>query len=58
MYTAGLVFKWLKANGGLAAMEKTNREKAKLLYDYLDATEFYDSPVAKDNRSLMNVPSP
>ena len=56
MYTAGLVFKWLKVRGGLAAMEKTNREKAGLLYDYLDATDFYNSPVAKDNRSLMNVP--
>ncbi|HSJ81882.1 MAG TPA: aminotransferase class V-fold PLP-dependent enzyme, partial [Thiobacillus sp.] len=56
MYTAGLVFKWLKTRGGLVAMEKTNREKAALLYDYLDATDFYNSPVAKDNRSLMNVP--
>ena len=56
MYTAGLVFKWLKVRGGLAAMEKTNREKAGLLYDYLDATDFYASPVARDNRSLMNVP--
>jgi phosphoserine aminotransferase len=56
MYTAGLVFKWLKTRGGLVAMEKTNREKAGLLYDYLDATDFYASPVAKDNRSLMNVP--
>jgi phosphoserine aminotransferase len=56
MYTAGLVFKWLKARGGLVAMEKTNREKANLLYDALDATDFYGSPVAKDNRSLMNIP--
>ena len=56
MYTAGLVFKWLKVRGGLAAMEKTNREKAGLLYDTLDATDFYNSPVAKENRSLMNVP--
>ena len=56
MYTAGLVFKWLKANGGLAAMEKTNREKAGLLYSRLDSTGFYNSPVAVDNRSLMNVP--
>jgi len=56
MYTAGLVFKWLKAHGGLAAMEKTNREKAGLLYDMLDGTDFYASPVAKENRSLMNVP--
>ena len=56
MYTAGLVFKWLKARGGLDGMEKINREKAALLYDALDATDFYNSPVAKDNRSLMNVP--
>jgi phosphoserine aminotransferase len=56
MYTAGLVFKWLKARGGLAAMEKTNREKAGLLYDALDATDFYTSPVARENRSLMNIP--
>jgi phosphoserine aminotransferase len=56
MYTAGLVFKWLKTNGGLTAMEKTNREKAGLLYSKIDASGFYNSPVALDNRSLMNVP--
>ncbi|MCA1978615.1 MAG: 3-phosphoserine/phosphohydroxythreonine transaminase [Thiobacillus sp.] len=56
MYTAGLVFKWLKANGGLAAMEATNREKAGMLYAKIDASDFYHSPVAKQNRSLMNVP--
>ena len=56
MYTAGLVFKWLKDNGGLAAMEKTNREKAGLLYGKIDASDFYHSPVAVENRSLMNVP--
>ena len=56
MYVAGLVFKWIAAQGGLAAMEKINREKANLLYDLLDSTDFYNSPVAKDNRSLMNVP--
>ncbi len=56
MYTAGLVFKWLKTNGGLAAMEKTNREKAGLLYSKIDASGFYNSPVARENRSLMNVP--
>ena len=56
MYVAGLVFKWIAAQGGLAAMEKINREKAALLYDLLDATDFYNSPVAKENRSLMNVP--
>jgi phosphoserine aminotransferase len=56
MYVAGLVFKWIAAQGGLDAMEKINREKANLLYDLLDGTDFYSSPVAKDNRSLMNVP--
>ena len=56
IYIAGLVFKLLKAKGGLTAMEKTNRLKAGLLYDYLDSTGFYNSPVAKENRSLMNVP--
>ncbi len=56
IYVAGLVFAWLKAQGGLAAMEKTNIAKAKLLYDYLDQSEFYQSPVAKSDRSRMNVP--
>ena len=56
IYMAGLVFKWLKANGGLAAMEKTNILKADLLYDYLDSTDFYHAPVAKENRSRMNIP--
>lgn len=56
MYVAGLVFKLLAKQGGLAAMEKTNREKAALLYTKLDSTGFYNSPVAKENRSLMNVP--
>ena len=56
IYIAGLVFKWLEARGGLVAMEKHNRVKAALLYDYLDKTTFYSSPVAKDCRSLMNVP--
>ena len=56
MYVAGLVFKLLTKQGGLAAMEKINREKATLLYGKLDSTGFYNSPVAKENRSLMNVP--
>jgi phosphoserine aminotransferase len=56
MYIAGLVFEWIHAQGGLAAMEAHNRRKAALLYDYLDASAFYRSPVAKDCRSLMNVP--
>ena len=56
IYIAGLVFKMLKAKGGLAAMEKLNRAKAKILYDVLDASSFYSSPVARENRSLMNIP--
>jgi phosphoserine aminotransferase len=56
IYIAGLVFKWIKAQGGLAAMEAHNRAKAAVLYDYLDTTAFYACPVARDCRSLMNVP--
>ena len=44
------------AASGLAAMEVHNRKKAALLYDYLDTTAFYKAPVARDCRSLMNVP--
>jgi len=56
IYIAGLVFQWLKRLGGLARMEEINLAKAGLLYDYLDQTEFYYSPVAKGDRSRMNVP--
>jgi phosphoserine aminotransferase len=56
IYIAGLVFNWLKAQGGLPAIEAHNRRKAALLYDYLDTTGFYRAPVARDCRSLMNVP--
>jgi phosphoserine aminotransferase len=56
IYIAGLVFRWIEAQGGLAAMEATNRAKAALLYGYLDTTGFYRAPVARDCRSLMNVP--
>jgi len=56
IYVAGLVFAHLKANGGLAAAEQRNIAKAALLYDYLDSTDFYRNPVAKDDRSRMNVP--
>jgi len=55
LYIAGLVFAWLKQQGGLVAMEKINIAKAKLIYDYLDQSEFYQSPVAKEDRSRMNV---
>jgi phosphoserine aminotransferase len=57
IYIAGLVFQWLKDQGGLAAMAERNRAKAALIYDFLDAgSGFYKSPVQKDSRSLMNVP--
>ena len=56
IYIAGLVFKHLLAKGGLAAMEECNRAKAKLIYDLLDASSLYTSPVPLENRSLMNVP--
>jgi len=56
MYIAGLVFKWLKQLGGLAAVEKMNIAKASLLYDYLDQSAFFHNPVAKEDRSRMNVP--
>ena len=56
IYIAGLVFKWLKSKGGLPAMEKINIEKSTLLYDYLDASDFYHSPIAVENRSRMNIP--
>ncbi len=56
IYIAGLVFQWLKKNGGVAAMEQKNVEKANLLYNYLETTDFYRNPVAKSDRSRMNVP--
>jgi phosphoserine aminotransferase len=56
VYLAGLTFKWLLERGGLAAMEKANVAKAKLLYDYLDSQDFYANPVAREDRSRMNVP--
>jgi phosphoserine aminotransferase len=56
IYVAGLVFKWLKHKGGLAAMERHNIAKANVLYDYLDTTSFYACPTARENRSRMNIP--
>ena len=56
IYIAGLVFKWVKALGGIAEIERRNIAKAKLLYDFLDTTKFYGNPVAKEDRSRMNVP--
>jgi phosphoserine aminotransferase len=57
IYMAGLVFQWLKRNGGLAQMEQTNIRKANLLYQAIDASNgFYNCPVVKSDRSRMNVP--
>ena len=56
IYVAGLVFQWLKRRGGLTEMEKVNLAKAGLIYDVLDASRFYHSPVAREDRSRMNVP--
>jgi phosphoserine aminotransferase len=56
IYIAGLVFQWLKQNGGIAAMEARNIAKAQLLYDFLDSSSLYVNKVAKDCRSRMNIP--
>jgi len=55
-YVAGLVFEWLKEQGGLEGMGKINKRKADKLYAAIDATDFYASPVAINGRSWMNVP--
>ncbi|MDR1163383.1 MAG: 3-phosphoserine/phosphohydroxythreonine transaminase [Candidatus Accumulibacter sp.] len=55
IYIAGLVFKHVKAEGGLRVMEARARAKAGLLYDFLDASDFYETRVARENRSLTNI---
>jgi phosphoserine aminotransferase len=55
-YIAGLVFRWLKRQGGLAAMAQRNRAKAQKLYHAIDNSNFYHCPVVAQDRSLMNVP--
>ena len=55
-YLAGLVFKWLKEQGGLTAVGEANQRKATLLYDTVDASDFYANPVTEALRSWMNVP--
>ena len=56
IYIAGLVFQWLKRQGGVAAIEAQNVAKAKLLYDFLDGSDFYENRVEHACRSRMNVP--
>nr|WP_239482049.1 3-phosphoserine/phosphohydroxythreonine transaminase [Pseudomonas insulae] len=55
-YLSGLVFEWLKEQGGVEAMEKRNRAKKDLLYKAIDASDFYTNPIAINARSWMNVP--
>lgn len=56
IYICGKVFKWIKNMGGLEVMKQKNEEKAKILYDFLDVSEMFKGTVAKEDRSLMNVP--
>ncbi|MEG1873952.1 MAG: 3-phosphoserine/phosphohydroxythreonine transaminase [Angelakisella sp.] len=56
IYMCGLVLDWLREQGGISAMEKRNKAKAKLLYDYLDSSKMFHATVRPDSRSLMNVP--
>ena len=62
IYILGLVLEWIENLGGLEVLQKKNQAKAKLLYDYLDSSDFYQTSVRKEDRSLMNVtfrsPSP
>ena len=56
IYMAGLVFEWMLENGGVTAMEHTNRQKASLLYEFLDQSELFRATVARADRSIMNIP--
>ena len=55
IYIAKLVYEWLLKEGGLEARQKINKEKAAILYDYLDSQDYYIAPTEKDSRSMMNV---
>lgn len=56
IYICGLVFKWLKAKGGLSVMKAENEKKSSLLYSFLDQSEMFKGTVEKNSRSLMNIP--
>ena len=56
IYLLGLILRWLKSRGGLAAMGELNRAKAEKLYAAIDGSDFYSNPVSPDARSWMNVP--
>ncbi|MCF8056132.1 MAG: 3-phosphoserine/phosphohydroxythreonine transaminase [Desulfocapsa sp.] len=55
IYVVGEVLKWLKKLGGVEAIEAINREKAGILYDYIDSTEYYRGHAEKESRSMMNI---
>ena len=55
IYFMGLVFQWVKKQGGVAALQKINEHKAGILYDFLDQSELFKGTVAKKDRSLMNA---
>ncbi|MBR3690046.1 MAG: 3-phosphoserine/phosphohydroxythreonine transaminase [Eggerthellaceae bacterium] len=56
IYICGLVFKWIKAQGGLEGMKKLNEDKAAILYDFLDSSKLFKATARKEDRSIMNVP--
>jgi len=56
IYMAKLMFEWLDGQGGVAAMQKLNEEKAAILYDFLDESALFKGTVVPEHRSLMNVP--
>ena len=56
IYVAGLVLKWVKEQGGVKEMDRRNRKKSDLLYDFLDDSKLFTAPVMKQDRSLTNVP--
>jgi len=55
IYMIGLVLEWVKSQGGVAGLEKINKEKAAILYDYIDSSKLFSNPVEKISRSNMNV---
>ena len=56
IYIMKLVLEWIKEKGGVSAIQKMNEEKAKVLYDFLDSSSMFKGTVAKEDRSLMNIP--
>lgn len=56
IYILKLVLEWVKEQGGVAAIQKINEKKAKILYDYLDSSELFKGTVVPEDRSLMNIP--